>query len=118
MIAEYTQLLRAMVAPYINENFIRAYDLNGGALMQMTLKKLVDVAQGEPEDHEKLGKELAVAMAQDHLSYHDAHCKLHHLMKVLEKAEKFIGKAAFKELSRDERPIDMAFMTEIQDSRY
>ncbi|EKI0735567.1 hypothetical protein PB787_002166 [Vibrio parahaemolyticus] len=86
--------------------------------MQMTLKKLVDVTQGEPEDHEKLGKELAVAMAQDHLSYHDAHCKLHHLMKVLEKAEKFIGKAAFKELSRDERPIDMAFMTEIHDSRY
>ncbi|MDG3034192.1 hypothetical protein P7245_22455 [Vibrio parahaemolyticus] len=78
--------------------------------MQMTLKKLVEVAQGDPADHEMLGKELAHAMADDRMSYHDAHCKLHHIMKVLENAEKFIEKAAFKELSRDNRPMDASYM--------
>lgn len=83
--------------------------------MQQTINKLVEVVQTDMVDHDQLGYELAVAMAQDKMSYYDAHSKLHHLKHVLDCAEKHISNAAFKELSRDKRQMDVSHMTSRKD---
>lgn len=77
--------------------------------MQHTINKLAEVIQ-KKIDHDEAGLELAVAMAQDDMSYYDAHCKIHHLMDALEYAERYLAKAAFKELARDGKRMNPANM--------
>lgn len=86
--------------------------------MKETLNKLVEVVQSENLDHGEAGKMLASAMAMDGMSYYDAHCKLHHMMEVLEKAEEHVAKAAFKELARDNRRMSADLMNDESNHSY
>lgn len=79
--------------------------------MKHFIATLADVMQKEM-DHPDAGRELAMAMAKDDMSYHDAHCKIHHMMKVLEHAERCLSKAAFKELSMAGKRMNPALMGE------
>ncbi|HAV1338023.1 TPA: hypothetical protein JG819_004687 [Vibrio parahaemolyticus] len=79
--------------------------------MQNTVNTLAHVLQKDMP-HDEAGKELAMAMAKDSMSYNDAHCKIHHMMKVLECAEKHVAKAAFKELSMEGKHMNPSMMME------
>ncbi|EPW7384746.1 TPA: hypothetical protein ACMD15_003407 [Vibrio cholerae] len=82
--------------------------------MQMTIKKLVEILQSDMTDDESLGRDLAMAMAKDRMSYNDAYEKLHEIKHILYHAEKCLSKAAFKELSRDNRQIDPSHISEME----
>lgn len=78
--------------------------------MKHTVQKLADIAHNGYADEHKAGHDLAMAMASDQLSYHDAHMRIHSIMKALACAEKCLADAAFYQLSMDNRPIDMQAM--------
>ncbi|HEQ3590725.1 TPA: hypothetical protein VGT17_005233 [Vibrio harveyi] len=77
--------------------------------MQHTINTLADVIQKNIEPYDA-GRELAMAMANDEMSYHDAHKKIHRLMEILESAEQCLSKAAFKELAMDGKRMNPAHM--------
>lgn len=80
--------------------------------MSKTLNAFVEILQSQGADYENGGHVLAMAMAQDGMTYAEAHEKIHSLKHTLECAESYLKKAAFKELSRDGRAINPAHMME------
>jgi hypothetical protein len=80
--------------------------------MNKTLNAFVEILQSQNTDNQESGHMLAMAMAQDGMTYAEAHEKLHTLKNVLECTESYLKKAAFKELSRDGRAINPSHMME------
>ncbi|EPZ5422314.1 hypothetical protein P5E67_05075 [Vibrio parahaemolyticus] len=71
--------------------------------MQHTINKLAEILQRGGDSH-VAGEMLAEAMAKDSMRYNEAHAVLHHMEEVAESAEKYLAKAAMKEMG--DRAVD------------
>lgn len=75
-----------------------------GLIMNNTANRIVE-AMSE-NDTKIAGRNLAVSMAKDGMSYKDAYLNIEHMKKVFDCAEKCLNRAALHELSKERRAID------------